>query len=180
MLATTHLKRGFILVVRSENIIISNLNLTDLSTYFRPFPSDKKHWFLTTEVLGACDDSNLKNSEAWESPGPLRLLPILKMFKRTLGLRESPSGLGESRATEATANISKFQKDTGPPGTSQWPGKVLGHWGHWHFLGSPGHWAFGKVPVARQSPGSLRPLTFLGVTGSLGLRESPFVNISIY
>ena len=32
---------------------------------------------------------------------------------------------------------------------------------------------FGKVPVALQSPGPLRPLTFFRVTGSLGLRESP-------
>ena len=55
--------------------------------------------------LPTCDDSNFKNSEAWEIPGPLRLLPIFQIFKRTLGLRESPSGLGESRATEATANI---------------------------------------------------------------------------
>ena len=60
----------------------------------------------------SCDDNNLKNSETWESPGPLRLLPIFQSLKRTLGLRESPSGLGESRATEATANISNFQKET--------------------------------------------------------------------
>ena len=54
----------------------------------------------------ACDDSNLKNSDAWESPGQLRLLPIFQIFKRTLGLQESPSDLGESWATEATTNIS--------------------------------------------------------------------------
>ena len=56
--------------------------------------------FNIKSVQIACDDSNLKNSEAWESPGPLRLLPILKIFQRTLGLQESPSGLGESWATD--------------------------------------------------------------------------------
>ena len=94
-------------------------------------------------------------SKALESPGPLRLLPIFQIFKRTLGLRESPSGLGESRATEATANIkffkrtldlrespsglgesrateaivniTNFQKVTGPSGKSQWPERVPGH-----------------------------------------------------
>ena len=104
----------------------------------------------------------------------MRLLPIFQIFNRTLGLRESPSGLVESQATEATSNISNLQRDTGPLGKSQWPGRVPGHWGYCQYLKfSKGHWAFGKVPVARQSPGSLRPLTFLGVTGSLGLRESP-------
>ena len=74
----------------------------------------------------ACDDSNLKNSEAWESPGPLRLLPIFQIFKRTLGLWESPGGPAKSWVIEAT-DISRGHRVTGTSGKSQWPGKVLGH-----------------------------------------------------
>ena len=92
-------------------------------------------------------------------------------FTGSLGLRESPSGPAKSRATEAT-DISQGHRVTGPLGKSWWPGKVPGYWGHWHFSGSRGHWAFRNVLVARQGPGPLRPLTFFRVTGSLVLRES--------
>ena len=51
----------------------------------------------------------------------MSLLPTFQIFKRTLGLWESASGLGASRATKATANISNVQKDTGPSEKCQWP-----------------------------------------------------------
>ena len=77
------------------------------------------------------------------SPGPLRPLTFLRVTG-SLGLWESPCGPAKSRATEAT-DISQGHQVTGPSGKSWWPSKVPGYWGHWHFSGSQGHWAFGNV-----------------------------------
>ena len=93
-------------------------------------------------------------------------------FGKVLVARQSPRLLRPLTFLRVTGSLG-LRESTGGPAKSRWPGKVPNHWGHWHFSGSLGHWAFGKVPVARKSPGPLRPLTFLRVTGSLGLWESP-------
>ena len=107
-------------------------------------------------------------------PGHWGYCQYFKFFKRKLGLPESPSGLGESQANEATANI-KFLKGHWPSRKSQWPGRVPGHWGYCQYLKfSKGHWAFGEVPVAWESPGPLRLLPIFQIfKRSPGPRESP-------
>ena len=98
--------------------------------YCQYFKFSKGHW-----AFG-------KVPVTWESPGPLRLLLIFQIFKRTLGLWDSPSGLG--------------------------------HWGYCqYFKFLKGHWAFGKVPVAWESPRPLRLLPIFQIFKStLGLCES--------
>ena len=87
-----------------------------------------------------------------------------------LGKCQGPGNIPD-RTTEAS-EISQGHRFTGPLGRCQWPDKVPGHWGHWQIWGSLGHRAIGKMPVARQCHGPLRPLTFLRVTESLGGKES--------
>ena len=108
---------------------------------------------------------------ARQSPGPLRPLTFLGVT-RSLGLRESPGGLAKSRATEAT-DISRGHRVTGPSGKSRWPGKVPGPLRPLTFLGVTGSLGLWESPGGPAKSGPLRPLQFLGVTGSLGLRESP-------
>ena len=104
--------------------------------------------------------------------GPLRLLQIFQIFERTLGHQESPSGLGESQATEATANILNFQEDTGPSGKSQWPGRVPGT-----LRLLPIFQIFKRTLGLWESPGGLgesAPITanISNFQKTLGLRES--------